>query len=265
MPFAPACRVRATAGPLRPTPLISVPAVVIGRMPAAPSADLAPAPEEQDLATQEQPGPRGGKLLCDEAGRLFEWTGDRLHAVHPSELGRRPQAPAAPPFRALCPEPGLRLVVRWPQLRRLLEPHIAYPERLRGTHRLAVRVQVYEATRPQRVADLARAALGAPERAGELAPLTSSLAAHLGLQGRIPPPSQRTAPAAGPGRDGLASGERVVHLVPLVDPTALAAARPRSPRPCPQRPSRAEGDGADRANGFFDRLRDLFRRREAGA
>ena len=263
MPFAPTYRVRTAAGPLRPMPVLSVPAVVIGRVPVAPpAAGYEPASEEQDHATPEQPGPRGGKLLCDEAGRLFEWTGDRLHALDPSELARQAQAPAAPPFRALCPQPGLRLVVRWPHLRRLLEPHIAYPERLRGTHRLAVRVQVYEAGRPQRVQDLALGALGAPERARELAPLTASLAAHLGLQGRIPPASERTSAAAGPGRDWLAAGERVVHLVPLVDPTAVAAARPRMPPPCPPRPSPAQ---RNETRGLWGRLRDLFGPREGGA
>ncbi len=247
MPFAPTCRVRATSGPLRPMPVLSVPAVVI--------------PEESDLDTRELPGPRGGKLLCDEAGRLFEWTGDGLHALHPSELAR--QASAAPPFRALCPEPGLRLVVRWPQLRRLLEPHIAYPERLRGTHWLAARVQVYEATRPQRVDDLARAALGSPERARELAPLTLPLAAHLGLHGRIPPPTERTSAASGPGRDWLAGGERIVHLVPVVDPTAVAAARPHMPAPRPSPPGGEDEPGG--ARGVFGRLRDLFGHREGGA
>lgn len=263
MPFAPNHRVRTTTGPLRRLPVLTVPAVVISRMPAAPP-DYEPAPDEQDRATREQPGPRGGKLLCDEAGRLFEWTGDRLHALDPRALGRQVPAEAAPPFRALCPEPGLRCVVRWPQLRRLLEPHIAHPERLRGTHWLAVRVQVYEATRPQRAEDLARAALGAPERARELAPLTPPLAAHLGLQGRIPPASERTSPAAGPGRDRLAAGERVVRLVPLVDPTAVAAARPRMPPPRPSPPSEPRV-GTDRARGVFGRLRDLFARREGGA
>ncbi len=95
------------------------------------------------------------------------------------------------------PSPGRPLVVHWNEFRSLLESQIAHPERLRDSHRVGVRAQVYELTRPQSLGELAESITGDRDRVSELTILTDTLAALLDYA------ASATADAS-----GLTSGQR---------------------------------------------------------
>ena len=236
---------RSGVGPPRPLPQPrAVTAVVVrrihGHVPPGEYAAVADRNQRVgspaiDVRTRTLPpagaGPLPARLLCDEAGQLYAWGEGSLTPIDPVQLGQTSSVTPEPGFRPLLPEPGRGLVVRWGAFRPLLFSQMARPERLREHHRVAVNVQVYEVTRPQRLDELAESVLGDRSRGGELAVLTDALAAQLGLM--VGPPCRIPAHLEWrrPAPDVLAAGERVLRLTLAGDPTVEPACLPATEAP----------------------------------
>jgi hypothetical protein len=141
--------------------------------------------------------------------------------------GELPTAASVPAYHQILSPPLKPRVVRFGEFKHVLGPQLRHPERLRDSHRLSCRVQVYEATRSQRLERLASDVFEGAT--GVLLPLTAGLATTLeltGLMGRkrpFPPPSRE------PGT--IAAGERVVRLSVVDDPTVVPPALPPETAP----------------------------------
>jgi hypothetical protein len=121
--------------------------------------------------------------------------------------------------RRLFPEPGHECIVSWEHVGSLLAGQLAHPERLHPSHRLRCRAQVYEATAPHRIEELAAAMLGDPTLGAELHPLTDILAARLGLTVILPARLAAQAPRRNePGV--VIPGDRLVRISIADDPSA---------------------------------------------
>jgi hypothetical protein len=149
------------------------------------------------------------------------------------------------PIRALFPGAGHWRVVRLGDFKALLTPQLAHAERLRETHRLPCYAQVYEATTPIRLDEMAAAIDGTSNPGPRLQPLTHALAAQLQLIPLLPPPPHVARPQKRePGL--LLPGEWALRLQLAMDPTAdfheeagkpangSATASPVAPAPAPQ-------------------------------
>lgn len=158
------------------------------------------------------------RILCDERGQLYEWNAERLTPLSPHQLPQVIERAPDRGFRMLFPEPGYALVVHWNEFRSLLESQLAHPERLRDGHRVSVRAQVYELTRPQSLDEVAESITGHSERTSEFAILTDTLASLLGLTPHLPPRMRR--PYQQPDGETLVANERIVRLQLASDPTS---------------------------------------------
>lgn len=144
------------------------------------------------------------------------------HAMVPARRAEVPAPPAARPAgRFFFAEPGRPGVVCWSDFKSMLSPQLEHPDRLRDSHRLHCRLQVYEALAPQPAAPLA---------AARFQPLTEELDEPLGLAGVLPPRMPRRQIAEAP--DGtVMPGERFFRLRVASDPTRdLPASVPRAAR-----------------------------------
>ena len=148
--------------------------------------------------------------------------GDIVDDMTADPDGVAPAGGMASGCRPLLRPPGLDRTVPWGDFRAMLAPQLAHPERLRPTHRLACRVQVYEVTEPHRLDALGAAIAGHAGAAHEFAPLTDEAAARLGL---VPLLTSVRRPRR--EDDGLVVGERIFRLLLLQDPTLDAALAPR--------------------------------------
>jgi hypothetical protein len=214
----------ALRGPLGPVPMprtVTIGICEVGRVFEPQMAAMAGA---ADLEAWAPP-----RILCDESGQLYEWSAERLTPLSPHHLPRAMVSAPDRGYRLLFPEPGCSLVVHWNEFRSLLESQIAHPERLRDGHRVGVRAQVYEVTRPQSLGELAEAITGDREKAPELTILTDTLVSLLGLTTHLPPRMRRPYP---PDGDTIMAHERIVRLELTSDPTA-------SPSPGAESPARA--------------------------
>jgi hypothetical protein len=126
--------------------------------------------------------------------------------------------------REIAPPSARPRIVRFGEFKQVLGPQLQHPERLRDAHRLSCRVQVYESTRAQRLDRLASAVFEGGT--GLLLPLTQALAATLDLASLVPNHPGATAPRE-PGTIG--SGDRVVRLSVIDDPSAMPATLPQAP------------------------------------
>lgn len=242
--------VRSGMGPLRTlAPPRGITAVMVGRIhgplppfeyPAAPDWSEPASPSGNALMARPTSPPATAPaaasaaaphLLCDEAGQLYAWARGSLTPLNPLELQQTWPAGRDAGFRPLLPEPGRSLVVRWGDFRPLLFSQIAHPERLRENHRVAVQLQVYEVTRPQRLDDLAESLLGDRSRGGELAVMTDALAAHLALSGPLPPRAPGRLERLRQAPHVLAGHERVFRLTLASDPTGEAPSLPAAEDP----------------------------------
>ena len=172
------------------------------------------------LLDQQRLEAHAPRILCDEGGQLYEWSGERLTPLPPHQLRRAIVSGSERGCRPLLPEPGVPLVVPWNEFHALLASQFAHPERLRDGHRVNVVAQIYEVTRPQSPADLAESITGDRARSSELTILTDRMLALFGLVQRVPPPMRH--PHQPPGGDMLMPHERVVRLLLAADPTASA-------------------------------------------
>lgn len=179
------------------------------------------------LFDQQRFEPQTARILCDEGGQLYEWSAERLTPLAPHHLPRAIVSQPARGYRPLFPEPGCPLVVPWNEFRAQLASQIAHPERLRHGHRVGVRAQIYEVTRPQSLAELAESITGDRTRASELTILTDRLVSLLGLGQRLPPPMCR--PYQPPDGDTIMAHERLVRLLLAADPTATTPVKVESP------------------------------------
>lgn len=131
-------------------------------------------------------------------------------------------------LRCLFPRPGLKRTVRFGEFKSQLAPQLAHPERLRDTHRLPCRVQIYQLSRAQTLSSVAQRLLGDSADACELLPLTEAVARRLQL-----PPALQDArhQQIEPGDDPqmLAAGTRLVRLRVLRDHTRDAPGASRIP------------------------------------
>ena len=130
--------------------------------------------------------------------------------------------------RRVFPEPGQECIVSWEQASGLLARRLAHPERLQKSHRLRCYAQVYEATAPHRIEELAAAILGDASLVAELHPLTAVLATRLGLTLTAPSQAIRPRPRRDPGV--LLAGDRLVRVCAADDPTADEPPRHTIPR-----------------------------------
>jgi hypothetical protein len=119
--------------------------------------------------------------------------------------------------RRMFPEPGQECIVSWEHASGLLAGRLAHSERLQKSHRLRCYAQVYEATAPYRIEELAAAILGDVALAAELHPLTDILAARLGLA-LAPPQAVHPRHRRDPGV--VLAGDRLVRVSAAEDPTA---------------------------------------------
>jgi hypothetical protein len=145
---------------------------------------------------------------------------------HPREAQVNDRPVPAPQVRAvtcrrLFPEPGQECIVAWEHASGMLARRLAHPERLQKSHRLRCYAQVYEATGPHRIEELAAAIFGDAALAATLHPLTDVLAARLGLTltplQAIRPRQRRPDPGA------VLAGDRLVRVSAAGDPTADGA------------------------------------------
>jgi hypothetical protein len=196
-------------------------------------------PDPAPVAPSAGHAPR--RLMCDESGQLYEWSGGRLWPVGPARIGQLlvDRGDTRPGVRSLLPEPGHEAIVRCGDFRALLTLQAAQPERLRDGHRLRVRVRVHEIRRERRLRDVAEEVLEDPSRSGEFALLGEAQVARLGLAGKLPPPGVLARPVR-PAPDVLVPGERVFSLDLIDDPTLADEAGAASPRP--------EAEGGPRAD-----------------
>jgi hypothetical protein len=200
-----------------------------------------------------------GEILCDEAGRFYEKIGHVVRPLHHLASGPRgtvidvareadeapPGWPAeddarevgtapAQPCRALYPAFGRRTLVAFGDFKALLSAQLARPERLRDTHRLACRLQVYEVLCAT-TADAIREATGGGLSLGEeLYLLTPAGARCLGMPHLLAPGAPSDGADRAPGR--LVRGDYVFQLTVDGDPTKDA---PASARPAPSHEPRA--------------------------
>ena len=179
------------------------------------------------LFDQQRFEPQTPRILCDEGGQLYEWSAERLTPLAPHHLPRAIVSQPDRGFRPLFAEPGFPLVVPWNEFRPLLAAQIAHPERLRDGHRVGVRMQIYEVTRPQSLDELAESITGDSSRASELTILTDRLMSLLGLTQRLPPPMRR--PHQQPDGETILAHERLLRLLLIADPTATTPAKVESP------------------------------------
>jgi hypothetical protein len=219
-----------------------------------------------------------GEVLRDEAGRLYEKIGDRLHALQRVAAGPRgeildlgpgpsneatlshspePQSahqagqteivPSQPPFRPLFPDPGVGRIVRFGDVQDLLTGQLLHPDRLRDAHRLACHVQVYEALATHSLEALGRT-LAAAGGAARLQRLTAPLAEKLELVMLM---HNRRAEPDAPGQpDVLQPGTLVCRIQAAQDPTADGQVRAASPDcKAPIHESRREGGSESSAAG----------------
>jgi hypothetical protein len=119
--------------------------------------------------------------------------------------------------RRMFPEPGQECIVSWEHASGLLAGRLAHSERLQKSHRLRCYAQVYEATAPYRIEELAAAIFGDVALAAELHPLTDILAARLGLA-LAPPQAVHPRHRRDPGV--VLAGDRLVRVSAAEDPTA---------------------------------------------
>jgi hypothetical protein len=210
-----------------------------------------------------------GDILCDASGRLYERVGQSVYLVHHLVAGPHGEvidlAPPPPrsfqraisvidaeaqaaghdletpppqpvtPWREIAMAAAKPRVVRFGEFKNVLGPQLLHPERLRDTHRLSCRVQVYEVIRAQRLETLMSDIFDGGN--GALLPLSDALAARLALAELV----QRRRPATPPNRESglMFPGERVVRLGVIEDPTAtLPTQEPETPQPT-EAPSRA--------------------------
>ena len=143
----------------------------------------------------------------------------------PGEGCREPTASLpVPSYRKMLSPPKPR-IVRFGAFKHVLGPQLRHPERLRDSHRLLCRVQIYEATHTIRlerlVADVFEGA------SGVLMPLTPALASALEITDSM----ARTRPSPTSSREPgtIVAGGRVVRLSVIDDPTAV----PPSPAETP--------------------------------
>jgi hypothetical protein len=201
-----------------------------------------------------------GEILCDESGQLYERVGQYVRRVHhlatspngqlldldpdgapswppaadvraavhdpeskPQEDDR--EAPDSPAARMLL-TPGTRRVLRFGDIRAIVESQIARPDRLRDSHLLNCFVQVVEAVRAQPIAALVpMPPSGEPSKAA-IQRLTPQLGELMGV-----PHLVRRADREHSRQDDTARpGERFALIQVAVDPTA-AIDRARASRP----------------------------------
>jgi hypothetical protein len=166
-------------------------------------------------------------------------------AMLPRDIVEDRSEPAAaepgPGCREIATPSARPRIVRFADFKQVLAPQLNHPERLRDSHRLSCRVQVYESTRTQRLDRLASAVFDGGT--GVLLPLTAALASVLELTSLIP-----NRPVAVPSREPgtIGAGERVVRLSVIDDPSAVPAPSPGVPpaaaaAPAPSAVTRAGG------------------------
>jgi hypothetical protein len=191
------------------------------------------------------------RLAYDPRDAVDEEVGGRNHHVRPSppkvSAEDRP-APTRQGGRLACrrvfPEPGHECLVSWEHIGGLLAGQLAHPERLHQSHRLRCHAQVYEATAPHRIEELAAAMLGDPAFVAELHPLTDVLAARLGLALMLP-----SRPAHSPRRREpgvVLAGDRLVRVCAADDPTADGPPPRAMPRATELRDALTRGAGQRR-------------------
>lgn len=91
----------------------------------------------------------------------------------------------APAVRKLLNGAGPRRPVRFADFRHLLTPQLAHPERIRESHLLPCRVQVFEAARPMRQEEWGAAVEA--ENVSAVQPLTAAMVERLKLAHVLPP------------------------------------------------------------------------------
>ncbi len=200
-----------------------------------------------------------GEILCDEAGRFYEKVGHVVRPLHHLVSGPRgtvidvareadeapPGWPAendarevrtapAQPCRALYPACGRRALVAFGDFKGLLSAQLARPERLRDTHRLACRLQVYEVLCATTADAVREATLGGLSPGEELYLLTAAGARCLGMSSLLAPGAPSDGADGAPGT--LVRGDYVFQLTVDCDPTKDA---PASARPAPSHEPRA--------------------------
>ena len=136
-----------------------------------------------------------------------------------------------PRFRPLFVEPGLSRVVNFGDFKDLLSSQLAHPERLRDSHRLPCRVQVYEAFAPVRLGMLAAMVFGSSERASQLRRFEGDVIARLGL-GELP--ASRGSGGGERSPEILGRFERVFRLEVAEDPTRFTTQASAAPAATPQ-------------------------------
>lgn len=173
-------------------------------------------PQPNQRATQSAAPSDAGSKHGTANGHSATESGTPNGRVAESSAGP-PENSSAAGYRALLPEPGLRRLVPWGNFKDMLAGQLAHPDRLQDSHRLAVHVQVYEVTVPQRLDSLAAAITGDARQVHQLRSLTGAVAAMLELPAAVVPP----APARGRREPGLMlPRDRVFRLQLASDPTS---------------------------------------------
>lgn len=106
--------------------------------------------------------------------------GSHENAAPPVPAQKTEKAPFAR-SRKFFAEPGLPRIIEFGRFRSLLADQLSHPERLRGPHRLACHVQVYQALIEQRADEFFAAVQGNGPREIPIRPLTEEAIALLGL------------------------------------------------------------------------------------
>lgn len=164
----------------------------------------------------EAPAPRGRSTSRANASAVQP---ERERPAEAGEQGKNPMRTRVPRFRPLFVEPGLSRIVSLGDFKEQLAPQLAHPDRLRNSHRLPCRVQVYEALSPVRMRMLAAIVFGSSERVSQLRRFEGDAIAQLGLT-ELPP--SRALNSSDHAPEILRRFERVFRLEVTEDPTRIA-------------------------------------------